>query len=565
MENSLNEKQTEAVEADIGPVAVIAGAGTGKTHVLTNRFIYVVNELGLKAERILTMTFTNKAAEEMKSRITKKINQHDLEYICTFHSLCLKILRHDIDKLNRNTNFNVIDEEEQTALLKEIYKEKSLTSKDISYKKMLYVIEKWKQANYDANDVEEVLSENTHYGFNTEEALRFAYEIYLSYLQKCLHLNLLDFDDLLIIAHKLLKNNLEVREFWRSQFDYVMVDESQDINQLQYEIFLLLINDNSDFFIVGDPDQTIYSWRGANESLLREIQKQFPNIKIIILERNYRSTSKILQAANSVISENPNRFKKDLYTTNDEGKKLVVSIAQDEEQEGIFVAKKIEELIKNQVSARDICVLYRSKHLSRNIEQALIQRNIAYKVIGGYKFYQRKEIKDLIAYLKIINNEDELSLKRVANVPRRKISSETLSKLDQYAFSNKSTLYEAFKNVEQINDISNVAKQACISFYNLIEQFKEYNKTHNLLELLEKVYKDSGYEQYLNDETSDNKIDYVDELKQAMNFYILTHNEKDITLDLTQRVASILKSKGYKVAMTRTEDVYLGLPWLSSD
>ncbi|MBR4486341.1 hypothetical protein IKS57_03135, partial [bacterium] len=261
------------------------------------------------------------------------------------------------------------------------------------------------------------------------------------------------------------------------------------------------------------------------------MQKQFPNIKIIILERNYRSTSKILQAANSVISENPNRFKKDLYTTNDEGKKLVVSIAQDEEQEGIFVAKKIEELIKNQVSARDICVLYRSKHLSRNIEQALIQRNIAYKVIGGYKFYQRKEIKDLIAYLKIINNEDELSLKRVANVPRRKISSETLSKLDQYAFSNKSTLYEAFKNVEQINDISNVAKQACISFYNLIEQFKEYNKTHNLLELLEKVYKDSGYEQYLNDETSDNKIDYVDELKQAMNFYILTHNEKDITLN----------------------------------
>lgn len=568
MNDTLNEKQTEAVTASFGPVAVIAGAGTGKTHVLTNRFIYVVKEFGLKPERILTMTFTNKAALEMKSRITKNINHYHIEYICTFHSLCVKILRHDIDKLKRNDNFNVIDEEEQTALLKEIYKEKELNPKDISYKKMLYLIDIWKQEELDGNDLNEVLNNNTHYGFNTVEVLRFAYEIYLSYLQKCIHLNLLDFNDLLILAHKLLKNYDEVRSFWRSQFDYVMVDESQDINQLQYEIFALLINDNADFFIVGDPDQTIYTWRGANESLLREIKKQFPNIQIIILERNYRSTSKILKAANLVISENPNRFKKDLYTTNDDGKKLVLASMVDEYEEGSFVAKKIEELIKKEnASPKDICILYRSKHLSRNIEQALIERNIAYKVIGGYKFYQRKEIKDLIAYLKVINNEDELSLKRIANVPRRKISSETLSKLDQYAFQNKWSLYEAFKNVQEIEELSSNAKQACLNFYNLIEQFKQYKTNHNLVQLLKKVYQDSGYEEYLKNEDNDIKLDYVQELIQAMDFYISTHDEKEITLNKYLQDIALFTSMEEEVGTKKNEVLLMtvhqakGLEW----
>ncbi len=525
---SLNEKQKEAVTAPLGPIAVIAGAGTGKTHVLTNRFIYLVEQYSLIPNRILAVTFTNKAASEMKTRISKQIHKNNIEFICTFHALAVKILKNDIDKLNRNKNFNIIDEEEQTNLLKEIYKEKEITPKDFSYKKMLYLIDVWKNEGYDGSDVEEVLKQHNNYGFNTEGPLRTAYEIYLSYLTKCLHLNLLDFNDLLIFAYKLLSKFPEVRNFWKNNFDYIMVDESQDINELQFNIILLLMNNNHDFFIVGDPDQTIYTWRGANEYLLRDIQKNFQDTKIIILDRNYRSTDKILKAANIVINENTNRYKKDLYTNNQDGNKVIVNNAVDEVDEADWVARKIEKILQNKnIEPSDICVLYRSKHLSRAIEQSLIDRRIQYKVIGGYRFYQRKEIKDLIAYFKVINSYDELSLKRIANIPRRKISTETISKLNDYAFINKIDLFEAFEQVENIETLSNVAKLACLKFVEMIKKFVNLVKENiSLTKLFDVVYEETGYKEYLATESNIDREEYVKEFKQAITYYEDNHEGK---------------------------------------
>ena len=518
--SKLNEQQQKAVSADMGPVAVIAGAGTGKTHALTCRFIYVVQTFGLLPKRILAVTFTNKAATEMRTRIKEAIHQSDLDYICTFHSLCVRILRSEITRLGRNKNFNILDEESQTSLLKEIYKEKGIATKDLPLRKMVYLIETWKTKGYSEDSIEDVLNEHTYYGFATTDALRIAYSVYVTYLQECIALNEVDFQDLLLLAYKILATYPDARKKWRNMFDYIMVDESQDINDIQYQLILLLLNDNHDLFIVGDPDQTIYSWRGASSQLFHDLLNKFPNMQLIILEQNYRSTSKILQAANLLIKENPDRFKKDLFTKNEEGNKLIIYQAISSLEEGEWIARKVEHLLKEPgINPKDICVLYRAKHLSRSIEQALIARNIVYKVVGGFKFYERKEIKDLLAYLKVINNGDVLSLKRIANIPRRKITTGTIDLLNQYSFKNNVPLLDAFRDAKKIEGLSSVAQLACVNFYNMIMELRNYQKNHSLVELFDKVYTTTQYKSYLIAEDQQEKEENITELKEAIAFY----------------------------------------------
>lgn len=349
--------------------------------------------------------------------------------------------------------------------------------------------------------------------------------------QKQEHLNLLDFNDLILFANKLLANYENIRNKWKNRFDYILVDEFQDINDDQFNIIKLLINNNHDLFVVGDPDQTIYTWRGAKSSILQELMHDYPETKLIILEKNYRSTQKILDAANLVIKQNPNRYEKNLYTDNDSGNKIIYYQGIDEKSEAEWVCRKIENILKDKsISPNEICILYRSKHLSRSLEQTCIERGIKYKVIGGYKFYQRKEIKDIIAYFKTIDNYDELSLKRIANIPRRKISSDTLSKLSLYAFDNKISLFNAFVNAQEIEELSNIAKQACIDFSKLILELQEYAKSHTLIELFDAVYKKTGYDLYLQDDLNDSRDEYVQEFKQAISFYEKNHSDETITL-----------------------------------
>ncbi len=525
--NQFNQAQQEAITTGDGPVLVIAGAGTGKTSVLTNRLVYLVNELGFNPNRILALTFTNKAATEMRERISTLTQGNMPRWIGTFHSTCLRILREDIDKLDYEKNFNIVDQEDQITLLKMIYKELKFDSTTISYKNMLNHISTFKTSGLTPDNV---VSETywAAYGCRT---LKFAvvnkhiYQKYLTYMKEA---GSLDFDDLLLLAHQLLEENEVVRIKWQKHFDYVLIDEFQDTNDIQYDIVKILVAEHQNVFAVGDPDQMIYTWRGANIDIINNFVNVFKGAKMIILNKNYRSTQKILDASNRLIANNQMRIKKSLETDNGEGDKPLYYVADNQDAESNWIVKRINEYLDKGVEPRDISILYRSNFLSRNIEQALILEGVPYFIYGGFKFYQRKEIKDVLAYLKVINNNDVIGLRRIINTPRRRISDRTVESLTNYGLKHGLNLFQTLQEVMFMNDIPNVTKNALLQFSQMLADFKNF-KYKSILELVDYVLKQTMYIEFLKNAEDEDRIENIDELKNAIAQYQLKN--QDCTLD----------------------------------
>lgn len=520
--SNLNKEQYEAVVAPMGPILVVAGAGTGKTSVLTKRISYLIQECGLNPDRILAITFTNKAALEMNERV-KKIIDCSLEWIGTFHGICIRILRRDIQSLNRNPNFKIIDEEETIVLLREIYQNNHFEPKNLSYKNAVHLIDKIKTQHLTKDDFSSLTNYIT-YGFNTKKNALVFWKIYEEFIQRCETLNLLDFNDILNLTLELLDKDQNVSEYWSNRFDYVLVDEFQDTNEIQYRLVKLLVGKEHNLFVVGDPDQTIYTWRGAKQSIINNFDREFPNAKTIILNRNYRSNQSILDAANKLIAKNTNRIHKDLIAANSEniGKKPLYYIGVSVDAEANWVASQIEALKLNGVENKDIAILYRSNHLSRPIEQALVQYGFRYTIYGGFKFYQRSEIKDMLAYLSSICNHDEISLRRIINTPSRRISDVAVQGILNFAHENNYTFWESCIKYNENPYLTPTQKSAIANFISIMENLEEH-KNERLDKIVVEIMKEIRYHDYLNHidkQTANNKMDYIEELLNAMTNYM---------------------------------------------
>jgi DNA helicase-2/ATP-dependent DNA helicase PcrA len=486
----LNEKQHEAVTHIEGPALVIAGAGSGKTRVLTNRIAYLIEKNDVSPNKILAITFTNKAANEMKERIAELID-YDVSrmWVGTFHSICVRILRRCIDRLGYSSNFIIFDSDEQKIVVKESILELNLDTKDYDPNSIRSIISNEKN---NRTRPDEYIKENF-----TEFRKRNIGEIYKLYEKKLKKSNALDFDDLLIKTLDIMEQDEEIRNEYRDKFEYILVDEYQDTNKVQYMLVRILgkkENSSENVFVVGDEDQSIYGWRGADINNILDFEKDFPSAKVIKLERNYRSTQTILEAANAVIKNNTNRIGKNLWTEGDEGAKILINKAFDEKSEALFMAERIynEKNIQS-VGYDEMAILVRTRAQTRAIEERMRLEGIPYKIVGGQEFYSRKEIKDLMGYLKLVqNNNENYSFRRVINVPKRGIGKKTLELLDQFAADNDMSLFESAELSAQIG-VSKKASESLKKFTDMVNKICEKQGEMELIDLVEHVYEDSGY------------------------------------------------------------------------
>lgn len=510
--DNLNPNQEEAVLYVKGPLRIIAGAGSGKTRILTRKVAYLINILGIDPSKILAVTFTNKAAIEMKQRIKDIIGDDiDKSQISTFHSLVVKILREDIHKINMKNGFRIIDRIDQNQILSSIYKELDLQIRAIPYSNVLDYISLAKLKRFSPQDAYAKLLEIDG---NKRKA-----QIYEMYEKKKQKYSSFDFDDLLLMAEKLLEESISTREKWANRFDYILIDEFQDTSIVQYNIIKLLLK-NDNLTIVGDPDQTIYSWRGANVNLILNFNKDFPSAKTIFLSQNYRSTKSILELSNLLISRNKNRLKKDLFSTNAQGEDFQYFHGMTPESESRWVVSKIESLRKNKVQLKDIAIFYRSNYLSKTIEQALIGKGIDYKVFGSIKFYQRTEIKDAIAYLRVLSHFDEQSLLRIINVPSRKLGDKSINKLETAANKNKLSFFaNIIKNFNSL-PISENQKIELKRLFSLFKKFRLHLKKRPSSKVLKMFMESVGYFQMLKDANADSKLNALDNLFSGIDTYL---------------------------------------------
>ena len=498
MLEELNDKQKEAVLYNDGPLLIIAGAGAGKTKTLTTKIAYLIDHEKVSPYNILAITFTNKAAKEMKDRlfsligdVTKKIQ------VSTFHSFGLRLIRENYNYLGYDKNFNIMDSDDSLTIVKKILKEQNLDSKIYnpkairnkisSLKNDLITPEKYKA--YAVSDYEEIVC-----------------NIYKKYNELLFNNNSLDFDDLLIQPIRLFKENKEVLEKYQELFKYILIDEYQDTNEAQYILTKMISDKYKLITTVGDDSQSIYSFRGANFKNILNFEKDYPDAKLVLLEENYRSTSTILDAANSLIKNNINKKDKNLWTNRKKGEKIKYFRAFNERDEAFFVIRKVKELIDKGVELKDIAVLYRTNAQSRIIEEEFLKENIAYRVVGSFYFYARKEIKDLIAYLKLINNpKDNISFLRVINTPKRGIGLKSIEKLTEYANENNLSLFEA---------ITDDKKQK--EFKELIKKLQDVSEHITLTELIDKVLDSTGIKEELESEETleaDIRLENLEEFK----------------------------------------------------
>ncbi len=467
----LNPQQREAVTTINGPVLVIAGAGSGKTRVLTYRVAYLIKELGVAPENILAVTFTNKAANEMRTRIEKLLNINTKGlFIGTFHSICVRILRANIEYLPYEKNFSIFDRDDQIRVVKKLLEE--IKSRETP-KRLLHHIQKIKAGH--------------------EPESEWHYEFYKKYQQKLLELNAMDFDDLLLNTKKLFEEYEDVKNFYAEQFKFIHVDEYQDTNRIQYELLRHLSSKHGNIFVVGDDDQSIYSFRGADIRNILHFERDFPDAKIIRLEQNYRSTKNILKAASVLISHNTMRKGKTLWTDGPEGEKLIVHEAFNEKEEAEFVASKIEEL--GRPFSRNL-ILYRTNAQSRTFEEVFNKRGLPYIIVGALKFFERKEIKDLLAYLKLIlNPKDDISFLRIVNTPHRGIGAKTIKHLSDYAIQENLHLLEAIPGFVEFKGMK---YEKLRRFYNLIDHFlKLKEKKEDVFTILHALINTLEFEEYI--------------------------------------------------------------------
>ena len=471
--STLNDKQKEAVEWPDGPILVLAGAGSGKTRVLTTKLAYLVNVKGVNPYNILAITFTNKAAKEMKERAYKMLGSDAYKMqISTFHSLGLLLIRENYEKLGFEKNFTILDSDDSLTIIKKILKDMNLDPKFYNPRAIRNKISSAKN---------ELMDSNYYSRFANSEYEEIVLEVFRKYEQKVLKNNSMDFDDLLLLPIKLFKDYPDVLEKYQDRFNYILVDEYQDTNEAQYILIKMLSKKYQNICVVGDLDQSIYGFRGANFRNILNFEKDYPDAKVIPLEENYRSTGNILNVANDIIKHNKQRKEKNLWTKNDNGPKIRYHRAYDEKDEANYVMEEIRKLIINGEPKSSIAVLYRTNAQSRNMEEVLLRENIPYKVVGSFYFYNRKEIKDLISYLKLIyNTNDDVSLMRVINVPKRQIGPKTIENLASKALDKGVSLYEAIDGGKELE------------FKKLIEKLKKESENISLTELVEMILVESG-------------------------------------------------------------------------
>lgn len=526
--SGLNEKQREAAEHDKGPILVIAGAGTGKTRVLTHRIANLIETGKANPWEILAITFTNKAANEMKERIGQLIDYSiDKMWIGTFHSICVRILRRNIERIGYDRNFVIYDTDDQKTLLKDCIKEMNLDTKIYNVNTIRSIISNEKNRQ---NSPDKFISDNY-----ASFVMRTTGEVYALYEKKLKTANALDFDDLIIKALMLLKNNEDILESYRERFKYILVDEYQDTNNVQYKLVKILgqkKNGESNVFVVGDEDQSIYGWRGADINNILDFEKDFEGAKTVKLEKNYRSTDVILNAANGVIKNNFQRKGKNLYTDYQCGS-LIKLIENDNEKEEAFIVSALmrKEHRENNLSYSEMAVLYRTNAQSRALEEGLIREGIPYKIVGGLKFYGRKEIKDIMSYLMLVQNQkDDISLNRIINVPRRKIGQKTIDTIGEYAGKSDISMFEAAYDVLELS-LSPSAVKSVQAFTAMIEMLMIKKDVMPLSEFIEAVYEDTGYKNMLMEDATvegRSRVENIEEFLSAAKDFEERYEENSL-------------------------------------
>lgn len=542
----LNPEQLDAVQSTEGHIRVLAGAGSGKTRALVSRYVYLVRDLGISPKNILCVTFTNRAAEEMKARVRSELGDMDLGYICTFHAFCTLLLHEDINKINFPKDFVILDKEDWRSILLRVFADMGLTLKEATIQQKIDEVLEAKKMQADTYidyfyklNNEELKEKFLAKGIerNQEIFLRFLYE-----QKKCFGV---DFNDLINFAVYILEKFPDVAEKWQDRIQYIMVDEFQDVSAKQYSIAQILSRKHKNLFIVGDSDQTIYSWRGSHVKLILDFDKKYKDAKTILLLKNYRSTPQILTAANSLIARNTVRYPKELKPTKKAGPKPLYYHAPSEEDEAKWICKKVKELCKSG-NLRDIAILYRAHYLSRSLEEAFIKNDLPYRILAGTEFYGRREIKDMISYLRMLTVADDVSFYRTVNLPSRKIGKNKIAAIKERADKFDCSAYVALKGLLSQNDpiLKGTKAQA---YVDAIEESRALlndknsfvytvgSGTSKLGSVLQSILDKSGYEAFLRLEADQDRLDNAAEFKRAVN---QAGFDDDATLeDFLQRAA----------------------------
>lgn len=518
--DKLNDRQKEAVVTTEGPLLILAGAGSGKTRVLTHRIAYLIKEKRVSPANILAITFTNKAAQEMKDRVESLLGYVGDIWVSTFHSACVRILRRDIEKIGYDKNFVIYDTQDQKSLVSDCIKELDLNEKQYTPKGMLSAISKAKDKMVSPD---EYLLE-----FGNDYRNKKVADVYKLYQRKLKKDNALDFDDIIIKTIELFKKDEGILRYYQDKFRYIMVDEYQDTNRPQYEFVNLLAKRYRNLCVVGDDDQSIYGWRGADIKNILDFEKDYPEAKVIKLEQNYRSTQVILDAANNVIDNNIKRKKKQLWTDNKDGEKIVVCEVQNEREEANFIVDRIKDLVGKGRKYSDFAILYRTNAQSRIFEEACMMNDIPYKLVGALRFYDRKEIKDIIAYLRIlVNPYDDVSLKRIINVPKRGIGDSTVSALEQYAREHDTSMYFAIPDVE----LKGRQKKVLENFKKFIDDLINELDFMTIIEVIDYILEKTGYiDELKEDDTkeSESRIENINEFIGAAREFMETSEDKSL-------------------------------------
>jgi len=521
--SNLNAAQREAVTTTEGYVRVVAGAGSGKTRALSRRFAYLVGELGILPGNILCVTFTNKAANEMRERIHALTGDNDTGYINTFHGFCVSVLQEDSYAVQYPKSFLVLDNSDIDAMLRLIYDERGLTLRDMTFanaRDMIEIQKLFKKPEYYLDLIGmslDTLREKYLAAGSTGDIIFYGY---LYQQKKCFGL---DYNDLIKFTLYIFRENEDIRLKWQQRLEYIMIDEFQDIDALQYQLMEALCAYHRNLFIVGDPDQTIYTWRGANVKFLLDFDREFPGTKTIMMMANYRSTPQILAAANSLIDKNAHRMKKDLLPRLPDGESVLVHHAKSAEAEAEWIAFTMLENRDRGIPFRDMTVLYRAHYVTRTVEEVLRRRKIPYTIYSGVPFFARAEIKDALSYLRLVAFRDDLSFRRVANVPKRNLGERRMRFLTEYAENNGCSMYEALRRTLE-DDIFKGTRAA--AFVSLIESFAAECAGRPISELLSDILNRSGYEQALRTEGSQERLDNLAELKQSIYEYETTCGEE---------------------------------------
>lgn len=516
MLDGLNTEQRQAVTATEGFYRVIAGAGSGKTRALSHRFAYLVNEIGILPSNILCVTFTNKSANEMKSRIRRLTGDNDTGYISTFHGFCVSVLQEDINAVQYPKSFLVLDNADIDSMLKFIYEERGLTLRDMTFSNargMIEIRKVFKEPEYYQHMIAMPLDVLHQKYLDADMPEDIIFWGYLYQEKKCFGL---DYNDLIKYVLHIFQIDGGIRLKWQRRLEYIMIDEFQDIDELQYRLMKVLCDYHKNLFIVGDPDQTIYTWRGASVRYLLDFDKEFPDVKTIMMMKNYRSTPQILSAANSLIDSNKIRMKKDLLPTLPDGDTVMYHHAKTAEAEARWIAFKIKELTDRGIRLCDIMILYRAHFVSRTLEEVFLKEELPYTIFSGVQFYGRMEIKDALSYLRLIAFRDDLSFMRVANTPKRNLGERRMRFLQEYSSKNGCSLYTALERTVEDDIFKNTKAKMLLD---LVERFTAFHQEMPISELFSKLLDESGYEVMLRTEGGQERLDNLAELKQSVYDY----------------------------------------------